>query len=179
MLFHNLETERLILKNIGTEDRDFIFKEFSNDDINKYLFDAEPFTSVEDADELIKYYLEMEPRNQHRWILVRKEDGEKIGTCGFHCWNRERGYCEVGWDLYPDFWKQGYMSEAVGEILKFAKENMSLKEIEADVYSENVNSIAMAQRFNFVDSGNTKVYTFRGEDYIHKTFLLTCENNCE
>lgn len=51
MFFCNLETERLILKNIAQEDRNFIFSQFSDDVVNKYLFDAEPLTDIIGADE--------------------------------------------------------------------------------------------------------------------------------
>ena len=42
MLFKNIETDRLVLKNIAIDDRNFIFNHFSDDVVNKYLFDAEP-----------------------------------------------------------------------------------------------------------------------------------------
>ena len=35
-----LKTDRLILKSITPEDRDFIFALFSSDEVNRYLFDA-------------------------------------------------------------------------------------------------------------------------------------------
>lgn len=45
MFFRDLETSRLYLKNISPEDREFVFTQFSNDDVNQFLFDAEPLTS--------------------------------------------------------------------------------------------------------------------------------------
>ena len=83
-MFKELETEWLWLKNICYEDVEFIFEQFSNDDINRYLYDAEPMKELFEAQELIDFYTVSEPRYQHRWILVRKSDGVKLGTCGFH-----------------------------------------------------------------------------------------------
>ena len=62
MLFHEIETERLRLKNISFEDREFMSKQFSDDSVNKYLFDAEPLNNLKEADELIDFYLQPEPR---------------------------------------------------------------------------------------------------------------------
>jgi len=45
----NIETKRMLLKCIDQSDREFIFEEFQNDFINKYLFDAEPMTIIEQA----------------------------------------------------------------------------------------------------------------------------------
>lgn len=42
MLFHQIETLRLLLKDISYEDRDFILNQLSNDSVNRFLFDAEP-----------------------------------------------------------------------------------------------------------------------------------------
>lgn len=70
MLFKNIETKRLILKNISTDDREFIFNQFSNDMVNRYLFDAEPLINIEDADELINFYIQPEPRLQHRVLIL-------------------------------------------------------------------------------------------------------------
>ncbi|MCD8502522.1 MAG: GNAT family N-acetyltransferase [Bacillaceae bacterium] len=87
MFYTNLETDRLLLKNIDSADREFIFSQFSDDDTNEYLFDAESLTDISEADEIIDFYLQPEPRAQHRWIILRKVDRVKIGTCGVHCWN--------------------------------------------------------------------------------------------
>lgn len=38
MLFYNLETERLFLKNIEISHRDFIFSQFSDRDNRMYLY---------------------------------------------------------------------------------------------------------------------------------------------
>jgi ribosomal-protein-alanine N-acetyltransferase len=54
MLFTNIETERLLLKNISPNDREFIFNQLSNDYITRYLFDAEPVTA--DVQQNINHY---------------------------------------------------------------------------------------------------------------------------
>lgn len=59
--------------------------------------------------------------------MVLKENGEKIGTCGFHRWNRETGEIEVGYDLQPSYWRKGYTTEALTSIMKFAVEEMKVK----------------------------------------------------
>ena len=72
---------------------------------------------IQKADDIIALFLQPEPRLQHRWILVRKADSLKLGTCGFHCWDKLKCSCDVGYDLYPDFWGKGYMREAVQAII--------------------------------------------------------------
>lgn len=84
MFYQDLETNRLQLKNISTDDRDFIFSQFSDEVVTRYLFDEEPLTDITGADAIIGDYLLPEPRSCHRWVIARKSDGRKLGTCGFH-----------------------------------------------------------------------------------------------
>lgn len=175
MLFKNIETERLLLKNISIDDREFIFSQFSNDKVNQYLFDAEPLTEPQEADEIIAFYLQAEPRLQHRWVLIRKSDERKMGTCGFHCWNRSEGTVEVGYDLQEEFWGKGYMREAMKAILKFAGDEMKVKEIIACIYMENQRSIHLAEKLGFTVSGS-RYELFRGQEYLHHQYSLKLAN---
>jgi ribosomal-protein-alanine N-acetyltransferase len=174
MLFKELETNRLFLKNISSEDRDFILAQFSNDEVTRYLYDAEPLTDTQGADEIINFYIQAEPRGQHRWILTRKEDGVKLGTCGFHCWDKSNGVCEIGYDLFPDFFGKGYMVEAMEAIITFARNEMKIKHINACIYPENDKSVNLAERLGFVFTGQTKDEIFREKAYPHKIFTLDC-----
>ena len=53
----DLETERLFLKCIGYDDTEFFYKQFTTDEVNQYLFDIEPFDSMEEAQKWIGFYL--------------------------------------------------------------------------------------------------------------------------
>ncbi len=128
-MFENLETDRLYLKIIDREDRVFTYSQFSDDTVNKYLYDAEPLTDIYGADEIIEFYTIPEPRTQNRWIIIRKSDNKKMGTCGFHCWDKKVGKVDVGYDLKEEFRSNGYMQEAMKEIIKFAKEKMCVNEV--------------------------------------------------
>lgn len=172
MLFEELETKRMYLKNISLEDTDFIYKQFSNKTVSEYLYDAEPVKTKEEALDIINFYIIPESRYQHRWILVRKIDGAKMGTCGFHCYNQELNSIEIGYDLYPDYWGNGYMQEAINTILEFAKDKLSISRVDAHIYAENVRSVALASKLGFHFNGETINYNFRGIDYIHNIYTI-------
>lgn len=171
MFYNTLQTERLTLKNISKEDRDFVYKQFSDDVINRYLFDAEPLTNLEGADEIIDFYVQPEPRMQHRWILVHKTDGVKIGTCGFHNWNQMASSVEIGYDLQEAYWGKGYMKEAMKEIIAFAQTQMQVREIQACISVENEKSIKLVEQLGFEVSGS-KYEVFRDQDYLHHIYTL-------
>lgn len=171
MVFTDIETDRLILKNISMDDREFIFSQFSDDVVNRYLFDAEPLTDIQGADEIIAFYTQPEPRPQQRWILVRKADGVKMGTCGFHCWNQRAGKVEVGYDLKEAYWGNGYMQEALNAIIPFAREKMHVNEIVACIAIDNQRSLHAVEKQGFVRCGSTTL-VFRGREYPHHLYAL-------
>ena len=169
-MFKELETERLWLKNICYEDVEFIFEQFSNDDINRYLYDAEPMKELSEAQELIDFYTVSEPRNQHRWILVRKSDGVKLGTCGFHCWNLQQHSIEIGYDLRKEYWGNGYMTEAMDAIIYFAEMVLGVESMDAHIAAQNEKSISLVKKLGFEFYGRTENYHFQGKDYLHYVF---------
>jgi ribosomal-protein-alanine N-acetyltransferase len=170
-MFTNLETERLFLRCLDKSYRDFIFEEFKNDFINKYLYDEEPMTDISDADELIGFYMEPEPRNQNRWVLVDKKSGIKLGTCGVHVWNRASHAVEIGFELMQEFNGKGYMLEAAKAIISFAQQKMKIKKILAQVFIENQKCIHLLEKLEFRKSGE-KETEFSNQIFMHDIYEL-------
>lgn len=170
-MFVNLETERMLLKCVDQSDREFIFEEFQNNFINKYLFDEEPMTEIEQADGLIDFYNMMEPRNQNRWVLLDKLNNKKMGTCGFHLWDQENNKVEIGFELLEEYNGNGYMTEAVEAFIEFARIKMNVTKIVAKVYFENINCKKLLAKFGFKLVGNEECL-FRGSMYLHNIYEL-------
>ncbi len=171
MFFRELETERLWLRNISSSDADFILEQFSSDFINRYLFDYDPMASLDEAIDLINFYSLPEPRTQHRWIMVLKESSVKIGTLGYHMWDRDQKKAEIGYDLKEECNGRGYMNEAMKAVLAFGKEEMALSIIEARIYVDNLSSIKVVEKNGFMMTG-TRLDTFHEKEYLHNIYQL-------
>lgn len=169
MKFDNLSTERIDLSTITPDDMVYILEHFSNADVNTFLYDAEPLANLEEAKEIIDFYVNHEPRLQVRWIMTEKVSGKKIGTCGFHRWNKETGVIEMGYDLDKAFWGFGFMTEAMAAILDYAQNVMKVKRVEAHIFVGNAASIRLVEKFGFERSGEYNE-VFRGEEYPHWIF---------
>ncbi|MEV4778051.1 GNAT family N-acetyltransferase [Burkholderia sp. LMU1-1-1.1] len=76
------------------------------------------------------------------WAVVLR-DGPLIGTCGLHSFDPAQRTAEVGFMLTPAAWGRGHMAEAIGLLTCFAKDDLRLRRLTADVASEN----HRAQRF--------------------------------
>ena len=137
------------------------------------MYDAEPCSSVLEAAGWIDFYHEEEPRNQHRWVLVLKENGEKIGTCGFHCRSAERHEAEPGCDLWPTYRRQGYTYEAVSRILDFSAKEMEVKTVFSHISVDNTASVRTALKLGFVRSGEQYYEEFHGQKYLHDIYVKT------
>ena len=168
MLFHDLTTPRLRLTGIAPTDRDFILRQFSDPDVTRYLYDEEPFRTLDEADGLIEFYTQPEPREQHRWILRLRD--EPIGTVGFHRWDSAAGVAEMGYDLQPAYQRQGLMTEAAIAALAFARDDMRLTRVLAHISTDNVASTALARKLGFAPTDEIVTYTFRGARYDHRVF---------
>ena len=170
-MFVNIETQRLLLKCIDQSDREFIFEEFQNDFINKYLYDAEPMTDISQADDLIEFYNMDEPRNQNRWVLINKLENKKMGTCGFHLWDREKNQVEIGFELMQEYNGKGYMAEAVEALIEFARVKMQVNKIIGIVYIDNSKCKSLLEKFGFKIVGKEEC-SFRGSMYLHDIYEL-------
>jgi len=170
-MFVNIETERLLLRCIDHSDREFIFEEFQNDFINQYLFDAEPMTDIREADSLIDFFNMKESRNQNRWVLINKLDNTRMGTCGFHHWERGKNKVEIGFELMRQYNGQGYVTEAVEAIIEFARIVMKADTIVAFVYVDNSKCKKLLEKFGFTIVGKEE-FVFRGNVFVHDVYEL-------
>ena len=166
--FPPLETDRLILRPLTLKDTDFVFQHFSDPAVTRYLLDEPPLTERAQAQALIQFYLEPRGKTYNRWGIVRKADDRLIGTCGTHKWDRRHFRAEIGYDLSPNWWGQGYMAEALRAVIQNGFGRMGLNRIDALVYTENGRSIRLLQRLGFQEEGILRDYfCLNGRFYDH------------
>ncbi|WP_202623270.1 GNAT family N-acetyltransferase [Alkalibacterium sp. MB6] len=81
--FPILETDRLILRNITTEDANCILKYLSDEEVMTY-YGMTPFKSITDAlDEISWYHSILTNKSGIRWGITLKHQDRVIGSCGF------------------------------------------------------------------------------------------------
>lgn len=172
-VFPALATERLILRPLSPDDLEFVFQHFATPDVGRYLLDDAPVTTRAQAQAILDFYLSPSASFHNRWVIVRRDDGRPIGTCGFHKWIQPYHKVEIGYDLSPSAWKQGYMTEALHRILTYAFTEMAINRVEAVVYPQNSASIRLAERLGFVREGLMREVICRdGQFYDHWLMAL-------
>jgi ribosomal-protein-alanine N-acetyltransferase len=156
--FPQLETKRLMLKEISEIDCKDIFEIFSDEDVLKY-YDIEPLKTFEEANNLI-HLLDRRFKNKKgiRWGIHLKDTNKLVGTCGYQSLNIQSLRAEIGYEMSKDFWGQGLMKEALKAIIDFGFNNLSLNRIQALVESDNKNSIHLLHRIEFCEEGILREY---------------------
>jgi ribosomal-protein-alanine N-acetyltransferase len=168
-----METERLLLRQLTSEDTDFVFRHYSDVAVTRYLLDEPPVTEYAQAQEIVRFYAEPVGATHNRWVMIRKSDQLPIGTCGYHKWDKRHLRAEIGYDLGSTFWGQGYMTEALRAVLSNGFERMRLHRIDALVYVENDRSIRLLQRLGFKQEGMLRDYFYLdGKFHDHYLFAL-------
>ena len=171
--FPTLQTERLMLRQLTTEDLEFVYQHFRDPQVTQYLMDEPPVADHAQARAIIDFFAEPEGKSHNRWGLVRKADQRLIGTIGYHHWEKSYFRAEVGYDMSPDCWGHGYMTEALREVIRHGFEGMGLNRIDALIYVGNDASIRLAQRMGFRQEGLLRDYfCLNGAFYDHYLFAL-------
>lgn len=151
--FPVLETERLVLRQLNQGDARDIFHYFSLDGVTKF-YDLESFTNINQAEELIHRWSQKFERNLGiRWGITLRSENRIIGTCGFHDWRKNHQKAEIGYELTPEYWRNGIMTETIEKVIDYGFNNLGLNRIEAFVEPENMRSRKVLERKGFKVEG--------------------------
>ena len=110
MITPKLETDRLILREIHSDDTEAIFNCWMQDEnVSKYMW-WKASDDINEAKGFVKFELgNLENDKWNRWIIVLKSTNEIIGTCLIF-FNDEEGHWDISYNLGKKFWSNGYMT---------------------------------------------------------------------
>ena len=107
--------------------------------------------------------------------LIEKTSGCFVGQCGLLTQKIEgKEELEIGYHLIPEFWKNGYATEAAKIIKVFAFENDLTESLISIIHSENIASQKVAERIGMSRHSTTIfrdmeafVYRITKEEYMN------------
>ena len=168
-----LETDRLILRPFCIEDAQEVFQGWESDaEVAKYMF----WTSHNDINKTInwvkKELSKIDSDDWYRWAILSKETGNLLGT-GLIYVEAEYGKFEIAYNLGKKAWGFGYTTEAMQEVIKFAKEELGIKELMGRYAKENPASGRVLEKLGFTYIKNIPYACNRGENlYEGKEYIL-------
>lgn len=148
-----IETPRLFLKELTPELYDYIFDNWSDEQIMTYLGNPTQEDYELEKQKYIKgltsYYLSFK-----NFIIIEKTRELIIGRIGYHTWKAVHERAEIGYGLYYEEVKnEGYMKEAMKIVLMYGFEQMNLNRVEAFASPSNTPSIKLIERYGFQPEG--------------------------
>ncbi|ETT48694.1 GNAT family protein [Paenibacillus sp. FSL P4-0338] len=151
-----LQTERLVLRQMRTADSTSLFSIWSDPEVTRFM-NISSFTDECQAVEMIELLDNLATENQAiRYSIMEAESGRIIGSCGFNTLDYDNAKAEIGYDLSRECWGKGYVPEALRALIDYAFDTLGFNRIEAKAQPANINSIKVLQKLNFSLEGTLR-----------------------
>jgi ribosomal-protein-alanine N-acetyltransferase len=170
--FPVLSTKRLKLVEITHRHVDSLYEILSQEEVMKY-YGTDRFTIHFEASRLIDlFHKNFIDKRGLRWGIILKDSHRFIGTVGLNGLQLKNKRAEIGYEIHPSYWRNGYTSEAVAEVLKFSFEKLELYRVGAFVYPENAASLGLLCKLGFTKEGLLRGY-IQQNGLHHDTYALS------
>ena len=168
----SLSTKRLVLSPINQNDIDFIYELFKRPETNQFS-EYPDLTSKNKALQMYNEYLKPGNPSHFRVKIILIETNTPIGTIGLYQYSEIHKRAEVGYDLLKEYWRYGYASEAVMEILRYGFNELGLNRVEATVDPMNFPSIEVLKRCGFKCEGTLRMrYFYKGSWHNEQIYSI-------
>ena len=141
-----LNTKRLILKKGTYEDYVKVYEY----DFSRLRDIAGEFEFVKNDPEKIKGFETYADEEENVLdFIVYLKDNTPIGNIVFDRYNNDNKSLEVSCNLHPNYWKKGYMTEALLVAMEYVFNNLDIDNIIFGYAEENFKSKGLSQKLGF------------------------------
>ncbi|MBT3587817.1 MAG: GNAT family N-acetyltransferase [Flavobacteriaceae bacterium] len=165
------ETNRLILRELDSNDSENFFNLNSDPEVLKYTGDL-PFSSIVDAKKFLINYSDYKENGSGRWAVILKETESFIGWSGLKL--NEENLVDIGFRFFKKEWGKGYATESAKAVLDYGFTILKLKEIIGRASKDNISSIRVLEKLKmtfwkqdrFMGVEESLYYRIKKNDYI-------------
>lgn len=165
MITHPIKTNRLVLSPIALSDLEAVHTLNSYPEVDRYNTLGIP-TSLDETQALVLDRIASNEASPRQRYTLKIEDAENpfMGMIGINLGKANYFSAEIWYKLHPDYWNQGFASEALTALLHFGFTELKLHRIEAGVATGNIASIKVLEKCGFQREGNHRqILPIRGE----------------
>jgi [ribosomal protein S5]-alanine N-acetyltransferase len=171
--FPVLETERLLLRPFTLDDAEVFLDLNANEKVTQY-FDRPKMQNMDEAIKTLnKISTSFEKNEGVTWAIELKETKIIIGHLTYWRIIKEHYRAEMGYSLFPEYWRKGFMSEAIQKVIDFGFLILKFHSIEANVDPRNIASMKLLERSGFLREGYLKEnFYFNGKFFDTALYSL-------
>jgi RimJ/RimL family protein N-acetyltransferase len=150
-----LETARLLLRPMRQEDAPALFAIYGDPEVMRYAGD-EPFPDEATVAVMLRSVARLLAAGESlEWAVVERALGRPVGTCGLHGFDEAADAAEVGCLLARAAWGRGLMREALPALFRYARDELGVRLLLADIDAPNHRSIRLFESLGFVHTRAT------------------------
>jgi [ribosomal protein S5]-alanine N-acetyltransferase len=172
--FTQLNTPRLLLRQFLPDDVADVFSFRSNAQAMQHI--KRPMAknisdTVNHLEIIDSFYQKNEAIN---WAICPAENPKKVmGLMGIFKIDASNALAEIGYMLHPNFWRKGFLNEALPATILFAFEQLQLNRLEAVVLTDNEASVKLLQKHGFtLEATNRQNIFWEGRFWDSYVFAL-------
>ncbi len=154
-----IETPRLLLRPWDVSDAPAALAVYGDEEVTRWLSPAmDTVRSLADMRELLSAWT-VDPLAppQRRWAVLLRPSGELVGSAALRALPPDEEDLEIGWQLAPAYWGQGYGAEA-GHAVAHYGFDMGVDELFSVVRPRNARGVGTARRIGMEWVGETEKY---------------------
>lgn len=151
--FPELTTTRLRLRQLTPDDSTTIMGIYGSPQVLEFL-NLDPVDTPEKALGLINWFQGNYERHEGvQWAISLLETDTMVGTCGIYAWDQSDRHVDIGYQILPAHWRQGYATEATRAIVGWCFDHLHVHRIQADCTDGNIGSERVLLKCGFTVEG--------------------------
>ncbi|MFD1451202.1 GNAT family N-acetyltransferase [Oceanobacillus sojae] len=150
--FPELETERLLLRQMKKEDLQDVYDYASDPELTPFLT-WESHETLADTEAFMEFlFAQYKKGTGGAWAIVWKGKHRVIGTMDLN-WNPKHYSAEIAYVLSREYWRKGIGTEAAKAVLRFGFEELKLERIYARCHLDNIASYKLMEKSGMIYEG--------------------------
>jgi ribosomal-protein-alanine N-acetyltransferase len=174
-----LSTERLLIRPISISDHFEFYKLLTNPIISE-IAGIDSNIELENIKDSIQYFESLNATGYYyKWAICLKNGAKFIGECEMYPLKPQvRPWFEwsIGFTLNPEFWRNGFMYEALSKIIDYGFNNFEIHRIKADVHTFNIPSNKLLEKLQFKLEGVQKSKILLNKKYFNMNLMALTKN---
>lgn len=141
-----LETDRLLLRRLETDDAEFMLRLLNEPSFLHYIGDR----GVRDLEQARQYIVDRIVASYDQfgfglYMVELESSGEPVGTCGLI---KREGMddVEIGFAFLREFWSRGYAVESAQAVMRHAEEDLGIERVVAIANLDNDRSFKLLEK---------------------------------